>query len=262
MHVLCAAISVCEHTSKDGWASAHGVRLIMQERKKQLQRQKFSVLVITKNEALAEKIRAYKQNLDFPSNSWIILQLLYNPLAFLIVRSYKLFGLGKLVHFLAKRFNLFSKAVSEVEKEGHNPGYFPKKLPSVLARLALSQFGRIEMFNKIRQKNCKLYRTQLSTLNLKLPDQNLVQLRFTIQTKDQDKLRAFAKQRDIYLDRWYDSPIAPIGTNLAAIGYKPGSCKVAEDIAKKSLNLPTNPNLSQAEIQKVISVVKEYYAKN
>lgn len=219
-------------------------------------------MVITKNEALAEKIRNYQQNLDFPSNAWIIPQLLYNPLTFLIVRSYKLFGLGKLIHFLLIQLNLFSRAVSEEEKEGHNPGYFPQKMPSVLARLALSQFSRLEMFNKKRQKICKLYSTQLSSLGLKLPIKDLPLLRFTIQTKDQDKLWAFAKQRDIYLGRWYDSPIAPIGTNLAAIGYHPGSCQVAEDIAKKSLNLPTNPNLSEEEIQKVISVVKEYYAKN
>lgn len=216
-------------------------------------------MVITQNNILAEKIRKYQNELEFPSKKWIIEQLFYNPLIFIIVQTYGFFNFGKIIHFLCKKLKLLSKAVAEIEKKGGKPKYFPKKMPASLAKLALSQFERLNSFNTKRLDFTKYYQEQLKNLPVKNHLFNYPLLRFTIRTNERDKIKLFAKKFGIYLDTWYDQPVAPKGTDFNAIGYKINSCKVAEKISKESLNLPVNPNLSKNEIKKVVDVLKKYY---
>lgn len=217
-------------------------------------------IVITKNQPLAEKLKKYQGLLDFPSNSWILRQLLYNPLIFIIVQTYKFLYSGKILHFLSKKLRILSKAVQETEKQGDRPNYFPQKLPESLATLALSQLERLELFNTKRLSVSDYYQKEIKTLPLKHPPRGYPLLRYTIKSAERDKIKTFAKSFGIYLDTWYDLPVAPQGTNFKAIGYTLGSCPVAEKAAKESLNLPTNPNLSKDEVKKVIKILKRYYA--
>ncbi|MDO8570418.1 MAG: aminotransferase class I/II-fold pyridoxal phosphate-dependent enzyme [Candidatus Daviesbacteria bacterium] len=219
-------------------------------------------MVITQNKILAERIKQYQEKLEFPSKKWIIEQLFYNPLIFVIVQTYGFFNFGKIIHLLSKKLKLLSKAVIELEKKGGKPEYFPKKMPASLARLALSQFERLDIFNVKRLNFNKYYQEELRDLPIANPAFNYPLLRFTIKTNERDKIKIFAQKFGIYLDTWYDQPVAPKGTDFNAVGYKINSCKVAEEVAKESLNLPVNPNLSKKDIEKVVAVLNKYYAKS
>ena len=219
----------------------------------------FGGMAVTADKILASKIKEYQKSLEFPNTFWIFSQLIYSPLIFLIVQTYQLFYFGKVLHFLTKKLNLLSKAVANIEKKGQKPTYFPKKLPSSLASLALLQLGRLDEFHLSRLEAVNFY-SKLGNLPITYPPRDIPLLRYTVLTKDRDKIKNFMKRYGVYLDTWYDSPIAPKDTDFSAIGYSLGSCPMAEKLAKESLNLPTNPNLSEKEIQYVANVLQKYYA--
>lgn len=218
-------------------------------------------MVITENQVLAKKLKKYQDTLEYPSNIWVFEQLLYNPLVFIIIQTYKFLSLGKFLHFLVKKLGILSKAVQENEKKGGKPEYFPKKMSEQLALLALSQLERLDLFNSKRLDMCKYYQEELTSLPFKNPPSNYPLLRYIIRAAERDKIRLFVRSFGIYLDSWYDLPIAPKGTDFKAIGYTAGSCPTAEKVAKESLNLPTNPNLSKEGAKKVVEVLRRYYAQ-
>lgn len=220
----------------------------------------FGGMVTTKDKELVEKLRKYQQSLNLPSLGWTLIQLIYNPLIYFITRTYYLFYLGKVVHFLCLKLNLLSKAVLNMEKKGLKPPFVPKRMPSQLAQLASYQLSRLDDFNQHRLKLTQKYANQLKGLPLKILTPNQALLRFIIFSPDRDQIKNFARLRGVSLDSWYDLPVAPKDTELSAIGYTLGSCPVAEKLSSLSLNLPTNPNLSMDEADYVISVIKKYYA--
>lgn len=223
----------------------------------------FGGMVITKNIDLANKIRNYQSKLKNSTPFlWIVQQLIYNPLAYLIVNTYGFLYLGKLLHLILNKLKILSKAIFEIEKNGKKPAIFPGKLNSKLGFLALSQFQRLDNFNQKRLSFSNLYSKGLTHLPIKLPPQNLSLLRYTILVDNPKDLQEFAKVKNIYLDSWYDNVVAPRDVDLKKVGYKIGSCPKAELICTKSINLPTNPNLSEDEILKVIATVKDFYAQS
>lgn len=219
-------------------------------------------MVICKDKTLAKKIKQFQAQLQYPQTGWIIIQLLYNPLSFLIVHLYKLWGAGKILHLLCKKLGLLSKAVQQEEKKGVKPDFIPQKMPASLARLALSQLDRLDELAEKRLTACQLYQRAFRDLPIVHPPTKIPLLRYTVLVEDRERFLRFARKHNIYLDSWYDSPIAPKDTDLAAVGYKLTSCPMAEELARKSLNFPTNPNLSADEIKKVIRVVQNYYDQN
>jgi len=54
------------------------------------------------------------------------------------------------------------------------------------------------------------------------------------------------------LGDWYSQVVAPRSVDPADFGYVKGSCPVAEAKAKVVINLPTNPSLTDEEVEKVI----------
>ncbi len=211
----------------------------------------FGGLAVIKNQNLKIKTQNFQKKLNEPSIFWVTQQLLYNPLMFLIIKTYDL-GLGKLLHFAFQKLNLLSKAVLEKEKIG--------RMPDKLAQLALLQLERLDEFNKKRLGICQIYRENLKDLFVQHPPSNFPLLRYTILVDQPKELMAFAKKRGVYLGNWYDSTVAPRDTDLGKIGYKPGSCPKAEKVAAKSVNLLTNPNMSFLDVEKIIQAVKDFYA--
>ena len=83
-------------------------------------------------------------------------------------------------------------------------------------------------------------------------------MRYSVLVEKPDELRKFAKKRGIILGNWYSNVIDPKGTNFGKIGYKLGSCPVAEETANKIVNLPTYPRMRKKDAMKVIQVIKDW----
>ena len=218
-------------------------------------------MVVTNDDSLAQKIKESQAKLSFPSNLWILQQLLHPVLMnWLILPTYRFFG--KYLLILFQWLHILSKAVHWTEKRGRKPGYFPKRLPNALAILALNQFRKLDRFNQHRRKIAEFYIRELSNTKYQIQDtrykEGNIFLRFTIKHPDAHQIIKQAWNKNILLGDWYTTPIAPHDTKLDKVNYEMGSCPKAENLAKLSLNLPTHINISQKEAKKIVDFLKSY----
>lgn len=232
----------------------------------------FGGLLATKDKKLSDSIKTEYSKLKFPESSWIFRQLLH-PIAFsLVVPTYfsgqiGKFTIGKGIIYLMQKLNLLDLPVKKSEKNGCNIPDYPKKLPNAQARLALNQFAKLNDFNKKRKQIAQYYYSEVKSIkNIQTckPDIKYqpIYLRFPILVSNPDRLREFSKKWKIILGNWYDSVIAPVGSNISKSGYKKGSCPQAEIKSKQVLNLPTHPRMNIEDAKKVVEVLKKFYEHN
>jgi len=218
-------------------------------------------MAATNDEAIYERIRKFRDKINYPSYFWVLQQLLHPVLMnYIVLPTYGIFG-KYLLPFL-QWLRLLSKAVHWKEKKAMKPSYFPKKLPNALAVLALKQMGKIAKFNEHRRNITTLYRRELSNSVFSLPLEKTpaksVFLRFTIRHPKAHSIIRKAWSKNILIGDWYKSPIAPEDTDLTKMRYKIGSCPKAESLAKTTFNLPTGPNISEENANKIIEFLKTY----
>jgi len=224
----------------------------------------FGGMAITQNEDLGKKLRLYQKQKNYPSFFWVIQQLLYPIISWFILTFYYFLSLGKILHFVLRRFNFFSFPVSKQEKNGMFNPREVKKFPNALARLALLQIKRIELYNKRRIEIAQMYFQHakeyksgiIFSERLSIP---LLRFPVTVVNK-KEAIRFFAKN-GIYIGDWYNQAIDPVGVDLEKIYYKNGSCPKAEEMAKHIINLPTYPRMKDSDVEKVLGVLKKYKEK-
>lgn len=217
-------------------------------------------MVATNNANIAEKIRAYQETIGYPSFAWIFQQLLH-PLVmnWIILPTYGFLGKYLLVAF--QKLHILSKAVHQKEKRGEKPEYFPRSLPNALAELALVQFSKLERFNAHRKEIANLYIRELQATSYKLQatsSAGSVFLRFPVTHLNARDIIKRAWAENLLLGDWYTSPIAPYDTNAEKVGYKKGSCPVAEDLSQKTLNLPTHIRVTERDARRVVSFLRDH----
>ncbi len=219
---------------------------------------------ITNDAILASKLKTYQKSLPLPNKRWIAQQL-FHPIIFALAVPTYFSGIGKAMLAASQKLGLLSKAVYNCEKTGKRHGSQPRQMPNALSILALKQLSKMSEFNKRRRKIARKYDEALLDMNsdnFRLPttfaDRNSIYLRYTIITPWADELMVFAKAQKILLGDWYQQVIAPRGIDLDAAQYKSGSCPVAEDLARQTINLPTHPRLRESDVRHVIGVVRAF----
>ena len=195
-----------------------------------------------------------------PSKFWVFQQI-FHPilLNFLILPIYNFLDLGKIFLVLSQVFHILSKAVSWKEKRGEKPDYFPKALPNAMAIMAMHQLSKIEKFNAHRKKVAEYYFRELAGSKFKLPKNEGIFLRFSVKHKNaHDVIYEAWHKQNILLGDWYTTPIAPFDTKIEEMHYAAGSCKNAEYLAKRTLNLPTHINISQKDAERIVNFLKKW----
>lgn len=197
------------------------------------------------------------------SPRWWILQQLLHPVLFVwwIRPLYFTFGVGKAALVVLQTLGVLSKAIAPEEKRGGRPSLPAARLPNALAVLALAQLDRLSSLNEKRRALSAVYAECLAGVaGVVLPTAPAgaepISLRYTIQTPHAEEIRRAARRAHFLLGDWYDAVIAPQDTDLRTVGYLPGTCPVAERVAERSLNLPTNPFLQEADALRVSATVK------
>ena len=134
-----------------------------------------------------------------------------------------------------------------------------KKLPNALAVLALFQLKRMKEFNSKRQKISSFYVKELKNTSVTLPVEKIIPfLRFPILSERKEQLLNLFRSNNVYLGNWYSSVIDPKGVDFKKIFYTPASCPLAESIATKVINLPTNPTTNISDAKRIISLLHQY----
>lgn len=216
-------------------------------------------MVVTNDDELADHLRKYQEKIGYPSYCWTVRQLLHPILMnWLILPTYRIFG--KYLLSIFQWFGILSKAVDWTEKRGKKPSYFPKRMPSALAALALNQFHKLERFNAHRKKLAMFYHKELKDTEFILPqvsgDSSHIFLRFSARHPRAHEIIKKCWQKNILIGDWYTTPIAPHDTKLDKMRYVVGSCPKAEKLAKETFNLPTHINISEKEAGRIVEFIK------
>lgn len=231
----------------------------------------FGGLAATNDKKIAERIKAFQDNLGYPSYIWVARQLLHPILVNLVLYIYGLsYNLGRVCLVILQRFCVLSKAISKKEKLGKMKPSFFKKMPNALSVLAIHQFEKIRRFNEHRRRIADLYERELKNTDFVLPFANtnnsdpLIFMRYPILVNfDTNKFLEKARKQKLFLnDGWRKSPIVPIGVNIENTGYVFGSCLRAEKTAQSIINLPCSINISIKRAEKIIKFLKVYELKN
>lgn len=226
----------------------------------------FGGVAITTSKRLAERLSRFQRDLSFPSHWWILKQL-FHPVSFaLILPLYHTFNIGKLILFVFQQLSLLSKPVEKKELVGGRPSFYPRKLPNGLAILAITQLKKLEKFNEHRKSIASLYMEKLGDLPLIPPKTKNgdIFLRFPVFLANgvrRDTLFTELKKRGVLLGKWYSHVIDPVEVDLAKVYYTKGNCPMAEQAARRVLNLPTYPTFTLGEAKKLVLLLKRLTKK-
>lgn len=129
-----------------------------------------------------------------------------------------------------------------------------RRLSDAQGRMLINQWKKISRYLEHRKKIASMYNSLLPEKyrTTHIPH---TYLRFPLRAEDPPALTAHLKKHKIIIGNWYSSPIHPAGTDLAKLGYTPGSCPNAEYAAKHSLNLPTGINISPENAEWIAKLV-------
>lgn len=220
-------------------------------------------MVIIKNEKLAEKIKEFQGSLSFPPLKWIFQQMAHLFVFWCSLPIYYFFSLGKIKILFWQKLGLIGRAYSQEEKRGDAVEFYGYKFPNILAVLAFNQFKKIERFNDHRRKIAEIYGSSFkkhAEIITPVISSAAIStfLYYTIQIVRRDKLLNFAAEKHIILGDWFPGALGPKGIEEEKFGYEKGDCQIAERVGLKSLNLPTNINTSEADAEKVASIISEF----
>lgn len=209
---------------------------------------------------------AYKKLPELPKS--YLRKLLFNPVFWeSIFPIYNLgfgkFTLGKLLVYIAHKFNILGIEIDDEEYGGGQPDYLPAKLPGKLAEIGKMQVEKLPQFNSHRREIAKKYSKIIAETSLKdSPEQKEIKrifddkiphnfLRYPLllpSKKDRDALLIAARKEKVVLGDWYKTMFYTDPQFLKTLKYTKGDCPVAEDIMERIINLPTSKNVTPEHI--------------
>lgn len=193
--------------------------------------------------ALIIKNKKYLKNINkvnrFDISSLELIKDIFYPVLTFLIRSLYPIGIGKALHFVAKKMNVLSNPMSSEDSKLHN-------LPKWHINMAYYYFNQIDEVNSHRLEISQIYGG--SEPNIRYP----------ILVSDRNKFIEHIKKQGIYLpDIWYDYPVAP-KKNKDVTSYEIGMCPKSERIAQQMINLPTHINIKKDDAIKILDLYKKW----
>ncbi|MBI5630404.1 MAG: aminotransferase class I/II-fold pyridoxal phosphate-dependent enzyme [Elusimicrobia bacterium] len=158
--------------------------------------------------------------------------------------------LGRSIHALLDRAGLLFFFRDELETS--KPAGYPCRLSAAQARLGLSQLGDLERNLAHRRRIAGWLEGKIGWSGMDAGELNAsTWLRYSFLVKDREKFEAAFKRR-FDLGVWFTSVVAGRCRDLEAVGYRPGSCPIAELAARHIVNFPTHPRVPLGAIQEEV----------
>lgn len=155
----------------------------------------------------------------------------------------------------------------QVEKNfSHFPG-FNSRLDEIQALILLTKLKTLDEKNERRREIAQYYTQELKDLSelylppLDPPYKKSVYHRFVIGTSRRDELASFLKEKGIGTGLYYPHPLHKQRAYLDTFG-KFWSLPIAEKLAQELLAIPIYPELTQEELDYIVSSIKEFFSKS
>lgn len=136
------------------------------------------------------------------------------------------------------------------------------RLDELQAAVLRVKLKHLAGWNGARSQHADYYRRELSGLPLEMPvvdSRNVPNYhQFVIKTKERDRLRAVLTEKGVGLAVYYPLPI-PYQPCFSSLGYKTGDFPNAEYCSATSLALPIYAELTQSQLDAVVSAIRTFY---
>ena len=177
-------------------------------------------------------------------------------------------GIGEGGMVLTKRDDLGDKVKKlRVHGMGNTPYHhemigFNSRLDEIKACALVAKFPHLEFWNRKRIENARYYNKKFKGLPIVVPnvgnDGSHIVHQYVIRTDKRDDLQGFLKERGIQTGIYYPVPLH-LQDCFSFLGYKKGSCPVAEKASLTSLALPVYPELKAAEKAYIANTVRDFF---
>jgi dTDP-4-amino-4,6-dideoxygalactose transaminase len=147
---------------------------------------------------------------------------------------------------------------------GSEPLGVSSRMDDIQAAVLRAKLRHLSAWNKCRRSVAARYHAGLcSTGALVLPPTpegaELAHHRYLVRTSLRDKLREYLAGAGISTGVHAIRGLH-LGAAYAKLGYKPGSCPIAERIAAEAVLLPVFPQISSAEVDKIVRLIRIFFA--
>ena len=222
-------------------------------------------MAITNDVDLAAKIESLRANeMCLPSSKEAFMlwaQLIIYRL-FIYPRSTAL--AQRLFRYLAKKKVVVGSS-SICEFEPVMARDFFKAMSPIQVRSGLRQLGKIEQNIAHRKKISQLYDYLLQQKGWKSRDYDRsvmepVMVRYPVRIADKNKALEQALRAGIELGSWFECPLHPVETPLAAYNYEVGMCPMAEKASNEVVNLPLHPRVDEKTAKRTVEFITSFTA--
>ncbi|MCA9371951.1 DegT/DnrJ/EryC1/StrS family aminotransferase [Candidatus Woesebacteria bacterium] len=208
----------------------------------------FGGVIVTHKAQETKVLKSIETTVPAPYPTFCIKIILYKIFAHVIKSTYDI-GFGKVLHRISQQLSLLIPEITKGEKRGQYNYGLSKSMPNCSALFILEQLKRSQDLMKRKIHIMAQYQTELPHTYLRTD----ALIRYPFVTEKRDRIIYQAKKNNVYLGSWYDQVVGPKSLELKKVHYIHGTCPVAEMMATKTLNLPTN--ISKEEARKVIDLV-------
>lgn len=140
---------------------------------------------------------------------------------------------------------------------------FFKAMSSVQASFGIRQLRKISTNVEHRRQMVQLYDELLAQRGWCSPqyDKKVMEpvlVRYPVRIREKNKALAEAAGCGIELGSWFESPLHPVGTPLAAYDYEVGMCPEAEKAGREVVNLALHPRTNKKTAKKAVEFITTF----
>lgn len=208
-------------------------------------------MAVTNDSVLGEKLAAIQQRAPFLSAS-VVRQILWTFLAEYVLFSAPLLWCGRAVHILLIKARLLFYFSDELQTERPSTYPFPCRLSSAQAEIGIRQLEGFSENARHRREIVDYLEGKINWNIGRLDEiRRSVFLRYSFLVDDR---KAFETRfhRHFDLGIWFTSVVHGRDHDLEAVGYKAGSCPVAEYMTQHIVNFPTHSRITMKILAKEI----------
>jgi dTDP-4-amino-4,6-dideoxygalactose transaminase len=160
---------------------------------------------------------------------------------------------------LAKRLRVLRDWGQERKYE-HVVKGFNERLHEIQAALLSVKLRYLEAWTDARRSLAARYDAQLAGAGIPRPaspvDREHVYHVYAVRVRDRDAVRASLTAAEIQSGVHYPTPVH-LQPAYADLGYRPGAFPISEALARETLSLPIFPEMTQAQVDQVCTVLAE-----
>jgi perosamine synthetase len=213
-------------------------------------------MVVTDDPELAARIQKFQQSCALPS-AWqtfryILKLVLYHGMTEPHVHQYT-----RAIYEFFGKFNPLPQPTTDEETSGNRPTNYEQRFSNAQAALGLRQLRRLGENVSHRRAIATAYHKRLTAEGFNLPhppvDAEPAFVRYPVWVED-PALAVRVATRRATLGTWFSSVLEE-ADSPACGEYEMGSCPRAEAAARHLINLPTNPRVTEQDVDAIISAV-------